>query len=142
MKKRNPTMRLTVYLVAAVLLAAGTIGCSSTASPTPDEPPTDDESQAVAQRTEAGPFEIAVDWASAVSEKTPPQGLRQVVGEWKFAQVARVWASGEEYRAVVVQQNTARETLAVLLHIARSDAGTWEVVDSEPTTSTHLWSEL
>jgi hypothetical protein len=162
MEKRNFHAGFPVYLVVAIMIVAIVLavmtfaGCASsttraeTATQNGNQPTGNkqsEEPQNLAAQRGPGPFEVAVEWASDVATKTPPEGLRQVFGEWKVARVARVWAAGEEYRAVIVKKNTARETLAVLLHIAlipadEPNAGKWEVIDTEPTTSTHLWSEL
>lgn len=138
---RNPLLRFCVYSVMALVAAMGLVGC---ATPTPK---TDDQKQADEQKTSAvetspGPFGVAQRWASELSADTAPVAVRETVSEWNTARVARVWASGEEYRALVVQKSTARETPAVLLRITRGDANRWQVTGAEPATSTHLWSEL
>jgi hypothetical protein len=154
MEKRNFCTSVVVYLFVSLVGVVLVAGCAS--SPQAHDERAAGESDKDAPQaittTEAGPFEVAVDWASAVpseagSSETVPESVQQVVREWKIARVARVWASGEEFRAVVVQKNTARETPAALLHITRSESGhsgssKWVVTGAEPTTSTHLWSEL
>ncbi|QDG51046.1 hypothetical protein FIV42_09965 [Persicimonas caeni] len=142
-KIRNPRRLDLVYLLACLLVGPWLTGCATTPQTTAQT----GEAETTAQTTPAtpapeGPFEAAQTWASEFSADTAPEAVREVVGDWKRARVARVWASGEEYRAVVVQKSTARETPAVLLRITRGDAKRWEVTGVEPTTSTNLWSEL
>lgn len=140
-KFRNPRRLILVFLVVGLLVA----GLWLTGCATP--PSESDEADPAPQQTAAkpalnGPFEVAQTWASEFSPGTAPEAVREVVGEWSRAQVARVWASGGEYRAVIVQKSTARETPAVLLRITKGDTKGWEVTGVEPTTSTNLWSEL
>ncbi len=135
--QRNPSLPVLVYSLMAALWFGG----CATPREEPDADPTAG-AQATAEPAPNGPFEVARGWVDAFSADEAPDAVRQVVGGWKTAQLARVWAAGEEYRAVVVQKSTARETPAVLLRITHSDASGWEVSGVEPTTSTHLWSEL
>ena len=134
---RNPLLRFSVYSIVALSL----VGCASPKPKADAQMPADEQKTAV-DKPSPGPFAAAQRWASEISAETAPEAVRETVSGWKNAQVARVWASGEEYRAIVVQKSTARETPAVLLRITHSDANRWQVTGAEPATSTFLWSEL
>lgn len=134
---RNPLPRFLVYSVVALSF----VGCATTKPKTVDKKPAD-ESTATVEQASQGPFTAAQNWASEFTADKAPRAVRKTVNDWKAARVARVWATQGEYRAIIVQKSTARETPAVLLHITQSDANGWSVTGAEPATSTHLWSEL
>lgn len=90
----------------------------------------------------AGPFDAAREWAATRPTEQAASGVSEIVSSWKTARVARVYALGEAYRAVVVQKSSAQERPAVLLTLERAEDGAWQVTAIEATTSTHLWPEL
>jgi hypothetical protein len=117
------------------------------------------------------PFEAASRWAADLvgrassgddssdgsvddssGAKTLPARIESIAGQWKSAEVARIWAVGVEYRALIVQydyvaprsaqKSTAGQIPAVLLHLGEDENGAWEVIGLAPSTSTYLWSRL
>lgn len=135
---RNRRRLIVVYLVAGLWL----VGCATPQPRADDSEPNGQNTVAATTPAPEGPFDVAQNWATEFSPDAAPDAVGEVVDEWQRAQVARVWASGGEYRAVIVQKNTAKETPAVLLRITRGDTSQWQVISVEPTTSTNLWSEL
>ncbi|MFW6057276.1 MAG: hypothetical protein ACOC9W_00330 [Persicimonas sp.] len=142
--KRNPITTFCVYLIAALSCAAVCLACA-----TPSAERSGESEDAGAQEQKegpaegpSGPFATAEQWAAELDADSAAESIADVVAQWQHAQVERVWAAGEQYRAVIVQKSTTGEVPAVLLVIARGDDGRWQVVDERPTTSTHLWSEL
>lgn len=135
---RNICGVLVVLLLAVASTGVGCAGSSEKAEP--DEAPV--ETRRHADEAIEGPFEVARAWVDDLDDHDLSGEPADIVDEWSVASLARVWASGDEYRAVVTQKNTAEEAPAVLLHVAKGDGGTWEVVDVEPTTANHLWPKL
>jgi hypothetical protein len=134
--------RLVVSMLAASMVAA--LGCAGPPQQSEDLPapaesrPGEPRPQ---EPVDVGPHAVAQRFADQIGEQLDAQ-VESSVGSWSAARVARVWAAGDEYRAVVVQKNSAEKAPAVLLHVARDQQGAWQVVDQKPTTSTHLWPQL
>lgn len=132
------------WLTATLLAVSLAAGCASTpdaANEEPDEEP--DKARQISVQSSEGPFEVAALWAEKFDEHDLDSEASEVVEQWPAATVARVWASGDDYRAVVIRRGGGREeSPAILLHIAPDDEDTWSVVDLETTTSTHLWPKL
>ncbi|MFW5967012.1 MAG: hypothetical protein ACOCV2_05810 [Persicimonas sp.] len=131
-------------LVAALVLIALSAGCAST--PDVEDDRSAEQSEKADEdpvQSSEGPYEVAALWVEELDEHDLEGEPGEVVDEWSAAQVARVWASGEDYRAVVTRRGGGREeTRAILLHIAPDDDDAWSVVDLEMTSSTHLWPKL
>ncbi len=142
--KRNPIATCCVYLIAALSCAALCLACATPAAERSGESkdPGAQEQKEGPIEGPSGPFAIAEQWATELDADSAAEPIADVVAAWQRAQVERVWAVGEQYRAVIVHKSTTGEVPAVLLVIARGDDGGWQVVDERPTTSTHLWSEL
>lgn len=141
MSKVTPLVRC---LTAALLALSLTGGCASAPDAEDDQPADEpDEAREDAVQSTEGPFEVAVLWAEEFDEHDLGGEAGEVVEEWPAAQVARIWATGDDYRAVITRRGGGSEEIpAILLHIAQSDEDSWSVVDLETTTSTHLWPKL
>lgn len=99
----------------------------------------------------ADPFQVASQWAARLNARPPtpagsrhplPDEITRITDAWTSAALARLWAQGDEYRALIIQKGTAEQGPAVLLRLGTDARGAWQVIGLEPAAATLLWSRL
>lgn len=133
---------------AGVMLAGfltSAVGCASgqTASVTDASAAADNTSGEARPVEKKDAFEVARAWAASVpGAEVPSPELHSITASWRAAQVARVWAAGDEYRALIIEKSTTGERPAVLLYLSSDTRGEWQIEAIKPSTSTALWSQF
>lgn len=144
-----PPATLPLAVILAATLAAP--GCApAPGQPTRGAEPVTPATPSSARAEPADPFQVASQWAAELSAphipdapaRALPAEIARITDAWSSAQLARLWAQGEEYRALVTQKNTAGQGPAVLLRLGTDASGAWQVIGLEPATATVLWSHL
>lgn len=155
----HPGRLLATLLLGGILSAV--VGCASTSTSTsasasasgeqaasPAQSIASTKAQASARRVDqADPFEVARGWATELpgakraAEMLSPQ-VHSITASWTAAQVARVWAAGDEYRALIIEKSTTGQRPAVLLYLGRDSSDAWKIEAIKPSTSTALWSQF
>lgn len=140
-------LRLLALLFAGVF--SGAFGCATAQKPASAASARADEPGGAPQAPEDDAFEVARRWAAGVSGEpggapapAPDPEVSSIIAPWQAAQVARIWAAGDEYRALITEKSTAAPGPAVLLYLVRDPRGAWIVQAVKPSTSTALWSQF
>jgi len=136
--------RVFVGLMLAGFLASA-VGCASGkgASGAEASAASQDASEQARPTEKKDAFEVARAWAASVpGAEVPSPELHSITASWRAAQVARVWAAGDEYRALIIEKSTTGERPAVLLYLSSDTRGEWQIEAIKPSTSTALWSQF
>jgi|GEM_PF-6070058 len=138
---------LSTLLLAGSLSGAFAFGCAPAQKPPSAASLDAEELRGEAQVKESDAFEVARAWAANLPGESgdaamPSPEVHSISATWQAAQVARIWAAGDEYRALITERSTAAPGPAVLLYISRDASGAWKVQAIKPSTSTALWSQF